>query len=195
MSGIRISVEPWSFSVSLGRWLSSEQTLACAHMCEEAGMEMVNSCLCLYRANPGINFLLFHFPSQNLGHHFLILVFDSFWPEAILGLNFWLALTLGCFGWLASLPEGEWSTHTPIHFVCEHPQCSLCTSSSSLSPWAILAFQRHQKVIPSPWKRGVIASLAMLLFSRTFRICHKVLGRKNRVFLLQHEVRNPHGDI
>lgn len=131
--GIRISVEPWSFSVSLGCWFSSKQTLACAHMGEEAGMEMVNSCLCLYRATPGINFLLFRFPSQNLGLPFLTLVFDSFWPETILGLNFWLALTLGCFGWLASLPEGELvNPYTKSYFVCEHPQCSLCTCALPL---------------------------------------------------------------
>lgn len=70
-------------------------------------METVNSCLCLYRAAPGINFLLFHFPLHNLGLHFLTLVFDSFWPVTVLGLKFWLVLTSGCFGWFASLAVGE----------------------------------------------------------------------------------------
>lgn len=76
-------------------------------MSEEAGMEMANSCLCLCRTAPGINFLLSHFPLRNLGLHFLTPVFECFWPVIILGLNFWLVLTLGCFGCLASLADGE----------------------------------------------------------------------------------------
>lgn len=116
--------------VSQFLWLRSKQTLECAHMGEETGMEMVNSCLCLYRATPGINFLLFLFP---LRLHFLTLVFDSFWPVSILGLNFWLVLALGCFGWLVSLSHGELvNPYTKSCLVCEHPQCSLCTCALPL---------------------------------------------------------------
>lgn len=85
---IRICLEPWSFSVSLGHQPHSKQALACAYTGEEGGMEMVNSCLCLYTAAPGINFLLLHFPLQNMGLHFLTLVFDSFWPLTIFGIEF-----------------------------------------------------------------------------------------------------------
>lgn len=133
MSGIRISAEPWSFSVSMGHQLCSKQTLACAHMGEEAGMEMVNSCLHLYRAASGINFLLFCFPLQNLRLHFLTLVFDSFWPVSTLRLNFWLVLTLSCFVWLVSLVDGELvSPYTDSCLVCEHPQCPMCTCALPL---------------------------------------------------------------
>lgn len=133
MSGIRIRISAVhsSFSVYLAHQLHSKQTLACAHMGEEAGIEMVNSSL--YKAAPGINFPCFCFPLQNLRLHFLTLVFDSFWPVSILGLNFWLVLTLRCFGWLVSPADGELvNPYTKSCLVCEHPQCSVCTCALPL---------------------------------------------------------------
>lgn len=147
-------VEPGSFPVPLGPQLCSKQTLAGAQMGEEAGMEMVNSCLCLYRAAPGINFLLFHFSLHNLGLHFLTLVFDSFWPVTVLGLKFRLVLASGFFGWFASLAVGELvRPYTESCLVREHPQCSLCTCA--LPPF----FHGH----PSPPESFLVHRQGMFL--------------------------------